>query len=347
MKKVLLYVGWGLVLGTLVACGGAGGTTPNANDLSYASPVEFVGIGDPPNPVAFNDKGHAVGNCNYDPIFWDRADHPVRMPYLDDNQYFIMAAMNNSDQSVGVSYYASPYSVKGVYYESPTSKPVILKTLSNAIGTYPASINDKGEIVGLVQVLAATKPVYWHDKDAEPIILDNGGGIVINATDIDNNSIIHGNGISGAASFIWRTSSSAPVKLTSPTNDFYVASYSFSPGGIGAGAYGEDDGKYTLAGFWKPGATVASPMPRVNGFAFARMTSISDTGFATGYFPNSFGTNSAFISYGGTSIDLKNVTPSQDGWDFVKGKFVNAAGDLVIEGYKAGATKNILLKRVK
>jgi hypothetical protein len=146
---------------------------------------------------------------------------------------------------------------------------------------------------------------------------------------------------------MWQSPSSLPVSLTSPTNDAYVAAYSFSPSGIGAGTYGEDDGKFTLAAYWNPGARVASPMPRVVGFAFARMTSISDTGFATGYFPNSFGTNSAFVSYGGLSIDLKNVTPNQDGWDFVKGKFVDAEGNLTVEGYKNGATRTIFLKRLK
>lgn len=347
MKKVLLYVGWSLLIGTLFACGGSGGTTLNANDLAYEAPVEYVGLDLPPNLIAFNDLGHAVGGNNYDPVFWDRPNHPVRMPYLDDNQYFYLKAINNSDQIVGASYYATPYTVKAVYYSSPTSKPVILKTLPNAIGTYPSSINDKGEIVGVIQVLPYPKPAYWHDKDAEPVLLDSRNDVIVNATNIDNSGVIHGCGSSGATEYLWNSPNSAPVKMTSPTSDKYVAAYSFSPSGIGAGAYGEDDGKFTLAGYWAPGATQATPMPQVNGFAFARMASISDTGFATGYFPNSFGTNSAFISYGGVSIDLKNVTPNQNGWDFVKGLFVDAAGNITVQGWKNGKYSYLFLRRAK
>ena len=336
----------------LLGCGGSGSSVnigPNANSLQYAAPITYSlpPLGYATDPGLFSGNGHAVATGNNSAgvtqiVFWS---NPSSFELIKTFGFHATPnAINVHDQIVGSVELSDGDRVHAFFYDKATDTVTMLKETSDTVASAAVSINDNGEIIGGLSLTQGPKYVYWANKDATPVVID--GGPIWILQHIDNSGGIVAASLGTSPYLYWRNHSSTPVPLSGPSPYSVLAVNSYSPNGLIGGAYGPDV-KFPIAAFWSHGSAIGQPMSPVVGYAFATVTSCTDSGFATGFFPNKFGTNSAFIYAGGAAIDLKNVTPVQDGWDFVKGIFVDDAGNVTLQGWKNGNFAQIYLQRVK
>ncbi|MBI1333263.1 MAG: hypothetical protein GC165_10330 [Armatimonadetes bacterium] len=332
---------------------------PSVDSLQYAAPVMLDGTTTffPDNVpfMAFNSKGHVarVGtgiDVWLDPTAKNHVAEAFDSSY-DGIDYSYIQILNLSDADIAVgtiqptaNSYIHPF---GLVYHLDTGHIKVLREPAGATYSSARAANKKGEIIGVASInYSAYHLIYWANEDADPQIyaadtfdaynanlfhLDESGGVVV--------------GQPGNAFYVKDRTASAQLISGTPDATYSTVSSVSSDGTI-SGAYGLGP-SYPIASFWLPGTTSPVDMRPVVGFPFGIVMGSSTLGYATGSFPNSFGTDSAFIYSGGRAVDLKNVAPNQDGWDFVKGLNVDDDGNLIVLGAKNDKYAFLSLKRVQ
>ena len=273
-------------------------------------------------------------------------------------------ALNPRSEIVGYAY-SDDFSVeRPLFWPSPNSAPVELPGLPAGFLSEVYNINPRGQIVGQFYSadLTVERAVFWPKSNAAPIYLRQLSnefplGVASNITASGN---ILGaacndfNCTEGHATF-WANSTSTPVALASPGDEFIYTSI-FLPGYHainGAGnmvgyAYNADFSA-ERAVFWARSSSPAVVLSTVGEFTNAVATGLSDNGQIVGIgYNEDFSRMRPFLWPSATSqgIDLTTFFPAGSNWDLDStfATAVNNRGEIVGSGlFTDGTVHNFVL----
>ncbi len=171
---------------------------------------------------ALNDTGQVGGN-SYDvpndlglPVIWN-GKTPSTLNRINNESWFsTVLALNDNNQAAGAAWVASAGAFQAVRWDGDNI--VQLSTLGGA-GSYAASINDAGEIVGRSSTTddEAVKAAYWAADGSITELGGLGGTIEDTAWSINNSGQIVGNSfLADNATYrpvLWNDSNASPIDL--------------------------------------------------------------------------------------------------------------------------------------
>jgi probable HAF family extracellular repeat protein len=299
------------------------------------------------------DSGRAVGSKDFGDqrhaAFWpDIHTSPIDLGTLPGAMGSRGASINPQGQIVGFS------RSRPVFWASSGSEPFELSGLPEGAG-FASEINPAGQIVGQFEDDSGVSPVFWSSSNAPAIYLPhvseqfpNGAAFSVNSSGNILGDACDADFVECHAAF-WTNSTSTPVALASPDEEFIYTDLAFSSGFMFAHALNNaaamvgfainGDFSETRAVFWASSSSPAMILNTTEEFPNGTAEGINEKRQIVGTAYNSdFSGFHAFVWASPTSpgIDLNAAIPSDSGWELVIARSINNRGEITGAGFLNG-----------